>query len=193
MKLLHLDASSLGQHSVSRALTAAVVAQITRENANTSVTYRDLATHALPHWTPVVDAESEAAKLGEAVLNEFLAADVIVIGAPMYNFSIPSQLKAWLDRVLVAGKTFSYSESGPKGLAGGKRVIIASSRGGIYSDGPAAGFDFQEPYLRTVLAFIGITDVQFVRAEGVNVSAENKTKAIASARGTIGELTTKAA
>ena len=193
MKLLHLDASSLGQHSVSRELTTAIVAQLAQEHPALEVTYRDLTAQPLPHWAPVVDAESEAAKLGEAVMDEFLAADIVVIGAPMYNFSIPSQLKAWLDRVLVAGKTFSYSESGPKGLAGGKRVIIASSRGGIYSDGPAAGFDFQEPYLRTVLAFIGITDVQFVRAEGVNVSAENKTKAIASARGTIGELTTKAA
>jgi FMN-dependent NADH-azoreductase len=193
MKLLHLDASSLGQHSVSRALTAAVVAQITRENANTSVTYRDLATHALPHWTPVVDAESEAAKLGEAVLNEFLAADVIVIGAPMYNFSIPSQLKAWIDRIAVAGKTFRYTESGAEGLATDKRVIVVSSRGGVYSTGPAAALDFQETYLRTVLSFIGVTDVEFIRAEGVNLSAEHKTNAVAAAHISIGQLASKAA
>jgi FMN-dependent NADH-azoreductase len=111
----------------------------------------------------------------------------------MYNFSIPSQLKAWLDRVLVAGKTFSYDENGPKGLAGGKRVIVASSRGGIYTSGPAAALDFQESYLRAAFGFIGITDVQFVRAEGVNVSAENKTKAIASAHNTIGTLAAKVA
>ena len=193
MKLLHLDASSLGQHSVSRALTAAVVAQITRENANTSVTYRDLATHALPHWTPVVDAESEAAKLGEAVLNEFLATDVIVIGAPMYNFSIPSQLKAWIDRIAVAGKTFRYTESGAEGLATDKRVIVVSSRGGVYSTGPAAALDFQETYLRTVLSFIGVTDVEFIRAEGVNLSAEHKTNAVAAAHISIGQLASKAA
>jgi FMN-dependent NADH-azoreductase len=193
MKLLHLDASPLGQHSVSRALTAAVVAQISRETPNTQVTYRDLAAQALPHWTPVVDAESEAAKLGETVMGEFLAADVIVIGAPMYNFSIPSQLKAWIDRIAVAGKTFRYTESGPQGLANGKRVIVVSSRGGVYSTGPAAALDFQENYLRSVLGFLGITDIEFVRAEGVNMSAEHKTNAVAAAHITIGQLASKAA
>lgn len=193
MKLLHLDASSLGQHSVSRALTAAVVAQITRESPDTQVTYRDLTAQPLPHWAPVVDAESEAAKLGEAVMDEFLGADVIVIGAPMYNFSVPSQLKAWIDRIMVAGKTFRYTETGPQGLATGKRVIVASSRGGVYTSGPAAGFDFQETYLRTVFGFIGITDVEFVRAEGVNMSPEHKTNAVAAAHASIGNLVSKAA
>jgi FMN-dependent NADH-azoreductase len=193
MKLLHLDASPLGQHSVSRALTAAVVAQIKRETPNTQVTYRDLAAHALPHWTPVVDAESDAAKLGEKVMDEFLAADVIVIGAPMYNFSIPSQLKAWIDRIAVAGKTFRYTESGPQGLATGKRVIVVSSRGGVYSAGPAAALDFQENYLRAVLGFLGITDIEFIRAEGVAMSAEHKTNAMAAAHVTIGQLAGKAA
>ncbi|MBE1161198.1 FMN-dependent NADH-azoreductase [Dyella acidiphila] len=193
MKLLHIDASSLGQHSVSRALTAAVVAQITRENPTSSVTYRDLTAQPLPHWAPVVDAESEAAKLGEAVMDEFLAADVVVIGAPMYNFSIPSQLKAWIDRIAVAGKTFSYGASGPQGLVAGKRLIIVSSRGGVYSAGPAAGMDFQETYLRTLFGFLGVTDVEFIRAEGVNISAEHKTNAVASAHATIGQLAGKAA
>lgn len=193
MKLLHLDASPLGQHSVSRELTAAIVDQLAQENPSLQITYRDLSTHALPHWTPVMDAESEAAKVGQAVMDEFLAADVVVIGAPMYNFGIPSQLKAWIDRVAVAGKTFRYTEAGPEGLMGGKRVIIASSRGGVYSMGPAAGLDFQENYLRAVLNFLGIDDVQVIRAEGVNMSAEHKVKAIASARHSIGSLTTKAA
>jgi FMN-dependent NADH-azoreductase len=193
MKLLHLDASSLGQHSVSRALTAAVVAQITRENPHTHVTYRDLTAQPLPHWTPVVDAESEAAKVGEAVIDEFLAADVVVIGAPMYNFSVPSQLKAWIDRIAVAGKTFRYTESGPQGMVNGKRVIVVSSRGGVYSTGPAAGMDFQEAYLRTVFGFLGVTDIEFIRAEGVNLSAEHKTNAVAAAHATIGNLATKAA
>jgi len=193
MKLLHLDASSLGQHSVSRELSAAIVNQLAREIPSLQITYRDLTAQPLPHWTPVLDAESAAAQLGQQVMDEFKAADVIVIGAPMYNFSIPSQLKAWIDRIVVAGQTFRYTENGPQGLATGKRVILASSRGGVYSSGPAAGLDFQENYLRAVLGFIGITDVEFVRAEGVNMSAEHKVKAVASARDSIGTLMTKAA
>jgi len=193
MKLLHLDASALGQHSVSRELSTAIVNQLAEESSSLQITYRDLSSHALPHWTPVMDAESDAAKLGQAVMDEFLAADIVVIGAPMYNFGIPSQLKAWIDRVVVAGKTFHYTATGPEGLAGGKRVIVASSRGGVYSSGPAAGLDFQENYLRAVLGFIGIDDVQFVRAEGVHISAEHKVKAIASAHHSISTLATKAA
>ena len=193
MKLLHLDASSLGQHSVSRELSAAIVDQLAREIPSLQITYRDLTAQPLPHWTPVLDAESAAAQLGQQVMDEFKAADVIVIGAPMYNFSIPSQLKAWIDRIVIAGQTFRYTENGPQGLATGKRVILASSRGGVYSSGPAAGLDFQENYLRAVLGFIGITDVEFVRAEGVNMSAEHKVKAVASARDSIGTLITKAA
>jgi FMN-dependent NADH-azoreductase len=193
MKLLHIDASPLGQHSVSRQLTAAIVQQLRHEDPSLKVTYRDISAHPLPHWAPVADAQSDAATLGNGVMEEFLAADVIVIGAPMYNFSIPSQLKAWIDRIVVAGKTFRYGETGPQGLAAGKRVIVASSRGGIYSSGPAAGMDFQEPYLRAVLGFMGITDVQFVRAEGVSVSADHKTSAIAAAQNIIGALASKAA
>ncbi|GGA17686.1 FMN-dependent NADH-azoreductase [Dyella nitratireducens] len=193
MKLLHLDASPLGQHSVSRELTAAIVNQLAEESPSLQITYRDLSSHALPHWTPVMDAESDAAKLGQAVMDEFLEADIVVIGAPMYNFGIPSQLKAWIDRVAVAGKTFRYTEAGPEGLAGGKRVIVASSRGGVYSNGPAAGMDFQENYLRAVFGFLGVDDVKFIRAEGVNMSAEHKVKAIASAHHSISSLATKAA
>ena len=194
MNVLHLDASPLGQYSVSRGLTAAIVSKLRQGHANLDVSYRDLSSEPLPHWSPVVDAQSEAATLGQTVMDEFLAADVIVLGAPMYNFGIPTQLKAWIDRVLVAGKTFQYTANGPQGLAGGKRVIVASTRGGIYSAGaPAAAMDFQEPYLRAAFAFIGITDVEFVRAEGVAISDEHKTKAVASAHGVIGELKTKAA
>lgn len=193
MKLLHLDASSLGQHSVSRELSAAIVDQLAEESPSLEISYRDLTAQPLPHWTPVLEAESAAAQLGQKVMDEFQAADVIVIGAPMYNFSIPSQLKAWIDRVVVAGQTFRYTENGPQGMVSGKRVIVASSRGGVYSSGPATGYDFQETYLRAILGFIGITDVQFVRAEGVNISADHKVKAITSARDSIGSLATKAA
>jgi len=113
---------------------------------------------------------------------EFLAAHVVVVGAPMYNFGIPSQLKAWIDRLAAAGKTFTYTSQGPKGLAGGKTVIIASSRGGRYGAGtPLAAVDHQENYLKSTFGFLGITDIRFVRAEGVNISPETKQQAIAAA------------
>jgi FMN-dependent NADH-azoreductase len=194
MKLLHLDASALGSHSVSRGLTAAIVAELTRNNPNIDVNYHDLVANPIPHWTPVADANDPAAVLGTQVLEAFLAADVVVIGAPMYNFSIPSQLKAWIDRISVAGKTFQYTANGPEGLAGGKRVIIASSRGGVYSEGSAGqSFDFQETYLRAVFGFIGVTDVEFVRAEGVAISDDHKAESLKSAHASIGVATRKAA
>ena len=117
--------------------------------------------------------------------DDFMTADVVVIGAPMYNFTIPSQLKAWIDRIAQAGRTFRYTEKGPEGLAGGKTVIVASTRGGIYSSGPAAGMDHQESYLKAVLGFLGVTDVRFVRAEGLAMGDEARSKALAAAAGDI--------
>ncbi|KRE87321.1 FMN-dependent NADH-azoreductase [Rhodanobacter sp. Soil772] len=194
MKLLHIDSSALGGYSVSRQLTADIVAELKRATPNLAIHYHDLAAQPLPHWTPVADASDPAAVLGTEMLEEFLAADVVVIGAPMYNFAISSQLKAWLDRILVAGKTFRYTANGPEGLAGGKRVIVASSRGGFYGkDSAAAAMDFQEPYLRTAFAFIGIDNVEFVRAEGIAIGDEQKAAALKSARSTIGTLVAKAA
>jgi FMN-dependent NADH-azoreductase len=194
MKLLHIDSSALGSHSVSRQLTADIVAELKRHAPGLAASYRDLAAEPLPHWTPVADAADPAAVLGSRMLEEFLAADVVVIGAPMYNFTIASQLKAWIDRILVAGKTFRYTANGPEGLAGGKRVIVASSRGGFYGkDTAAAAMDFQEPYLRAAFAFIGIDDVEFVRAEGLAVSEQHKAEALKSARASIGSLLAKAA
>lgn len=194
MKLLHIDSSALGGYSVSRQLTADIVAELTRSTPAAKVRYHDLAAQPLPHWAPVADASDPAAVAGTEMLEEFLAADVVVIGAPMYNFAISSSLKAWLDRILVAGKTFRYTANGPEGLAGGKRVIVASSRGGFYGEGTvAAAMDFQEKYLRAVLGFLGITDVEFVRAEGVAVSAEHKSQALAAAKEAIGTLLPKAA
>ncbi|WP_158885022.1 NAD(P)H-dependent oxidoreductase [Rhodanobacter sp. L36] len=188
MKLLHIDSSALGGYSVSRQLSSEIVAELTRNNPDIEVTYRDLAAQSLPHWTPVPDAAHPDAVLGNEVLEEFLAADVVVIGAPMYNFGISSQLKSWIDRILIAGKTFRYSASGAEGLAGGKQVIIASSRGGSYGSAPYAAMDFQEPYLRTVLGFIGIDALQFVRAEGLAHGDEHKAQAIAAAKASIGGL-----
>lgn len=194
MKLLHLDASALGSHSVSRGLTAAIVGEFTRNNPASEVIYHDLVANPLNHWTPVADASDPVAVQASQMIEEFLAADVVVIGAPMYNFSISSQLKAWIDRITVAGKSFRYTANGPEGLAGGKRVIIASSRGGIYSEGSAAQpMDFQETYLRALFGFLGVTDLEFVRAEGVNVSEDHKVEALKSAHASIGVTIRKAA
>jgi len=186
MKLLHLDSSALGAYSVSRELTAALVATWKNKHPSATVVYRDLAADALPHWTPVADATDPGAVLNNEVLEEFIGADVVVIGAPMYNFGVSSQLKAWIDRIAVAGKTFRYTEAGPQGLAGGKKVIIVSSRGGIYSgNSPSAVNDFQETYLRQVFAFLGVTDLEFVRAEGVAFGEEQKKQALAAAHASI--------
>ncbi|GAB2548003.1 FMN-dependent NADH-azoreductase [Rhodanobacter koreensis] len=188
MKLLHIDSSALGTYSVSRQLTADIVAELKRQAAGIETHYHDLTAEPLPHWAPVADASDPAVALGNQVLEDFLAADIVVIGAPMYNFGIPSQLKAWIDRILVAGKTFRYTENGPEGLAGGKRLIIASSRGGMYASAQHAAMDFQETYLRAAFGFIGITDVEFVRAEGLAMGDEPKAQALQSAQKAIGTL-----
>lgn len=184
MKLLHIDSSALADNSVTRQLTAAIVARWQDEVPGLKVTYRDLDAEPLPHLTGPVLAKVDpaVAEASEETLRQFLDADVVVIGAPMYNFGIPSTLKSWIDRLAVAGRTFRYTEKGPEGLAGNKQVIIASGRGGIHS---GAASDFQEPYLKFVLGFMGITDVEFVRAEGVNYSPQHRVDAMASALASI--------
>lgn len=201
MKLLQLDSSPLGAHSVTRELAAAVVAQYRRDVPGVEVTYRDLAADALPHWTPLpreaVDALAPDVRAeverNEAVMQEFLAADVIVMGAPMYNFGVPSQLKAWIDRIAVAGRTFRYTAQGPEGLAGGKRVVVLSGRGGFYADTPLQGADFQENYLRQVFAFLGVSDIEFIRAEGIGMGAEQRAASLAAAHARIEGVLAKAA
>jgi FMN-dependent NADH-azoreductase len=188
MRLLHIDSSALGAHSVSRELSAAIVDAWKRRVPGIEIVQRDLAAEPLPHWTPVADAADPAVALGQTVLDEFLAADVVVIGAPMYNFGVPSSLKAWIDRIMVAGKTFRYTADGPEGLAVGRKIVVASSRGGFYGeDSGRADFDFQEEYLRHVFAFLGIDDVEFVRAEGIGLGPEQRAKAIDEAHATIAE------
>lgn len=193
MNILHLDASVLGEHSVSRQLSAALVAELRAEHPRATVRYRDLAAHPLPHWVPVKEAIREPGELGETLLEEFLAADVVVIGAPMYNFGVPTQLKAWIDHIAVPGRTFRYTENGPEGLAGDKRVIVVSSRGGIYSEGPAAGMDFQENYLRAFFGFIGVTDLEIIRAEGVAMGPEHRESALHRAHQSIRDSRRQAA
>ena len=193
MKLLHLDSSALGANSVTRELSGAIVARWQDAVPGLTVDYRDLDNNPLPHLTGDVlgGADAAAKAEGDATMDRFLASDVIVIGAPMYNFGIPSTLKAWIDRVAVAGKTFRYTESGPEGLAKGKRMVIASGRGGMYGDESPA--DFQEAYLRHTFGFLGITDIEFVRAEGVAYSPQHRTDAMASAHASIPALLAEAA
>lgn len=174
MKILHLDSSITGEGSISRKVSSAVVGHLRRHDPAADITYRDLVGDPLSHLTLSGGVE-------DTVLDEFLAADVVVIGAPMYNFTIPSQLKAWLDRILVAGKTFRYGPSGPEGLAGGKRVILAISRGGLYGAGsPGAALEHLETYLRGVFGFIGITP-EVVLAEGINLGPEQRDAALGRA------------
>ena len=193
MKLLHIDSSILGGNSASRALSAAVVAARKAADAPLQVTYRDLDATPLPHLSGGSLAGSNPAEAEAAaqVMQEFLDADVIVIGAPMYNFGIPSTLKAWIDRLAVAGKTFRYNDQGmAEGLAGGKQLVIASSRGGFHQ---TSGMDFQEPYLRQVFAFMGITDIEFVRAEGLAVSPQQRETSMKEALASIEPRLAKAA
>jgi FMN-dependent NADH-azoreductase len=195
MKLLHIDSSPLNSASASRALSRKAVAAWTSNHPATEVEYLDLAKDAPSHLnldslgfrlgseatqlTPMQQRENE---VSEKLVSQFLAADVIVIGAPMYNFSVPSQLKAWVDRILQAGRTFKYTETGPVGLAGGKTVIVISTRGGFYSGVALEGvLDHQESYLKTVFRFVGIDDVRIVRAEGLGMGAEAKARALAAA------------
>jgi FMN-dependent NADH-azoreductase len=185
MKLLHIDSAATGANSVTRELTAAIVARWQDTLPGLMVTYRDLDAEPLTHLTGAVLAkvDAQAAAESERTLQQFLDSDVIVIGAPMYNFSVPSTLKAWIDRIAVSGKTFRYTEKGPEGMVHGKRVVIASGRGGMYGDSSPA--DFQEAYLRHLLAFIGVTDVEFVRAEGVGYSPQHRADALANAHAAI--------
>jgi len=193
MNLLHIDASILGGHSVSRQVSAAIVDRLRKAHPDIDVTYRDLAATPLSHLSgahlaaaqgvvPEAAALQEDLDTGRTVLEEFLAADSVVIGAPMYNFTVPSQLKAWIDRILIAGKTFRYGPQGVEGLAGSKRVIIAISRGGFYGAGtPSAVAEHLETYLRAVFGFIGVTDLDIIVAEGVQIGPEQRGKALQEA------------
>lgn len=197
MNLLHVDSSLFQDNSVSRELSARIVEQFALSRPDLAVTYRDAGSNPPPHLTAdlfVADRpQTEATRVSRQILDEFLAADVVVIGAPMYNFSIPSSLKSWLDHVLKAGATFRYTAEGPVGLAGDKQVIVASARGGIYSTGPAVAMDQQESLLRSAFGLMGIDKLQFVRAEGLAMGPEHRERAMNEAARAVRNLHTVAA
>ncbi|MDH0339354.1 FMN-dependent NADH-azoreductase [Metapseudomonas otitidis] len=190
-RVLIVESSARQQGSISRQLTAEFIAQWKAAHPADEVVVRDLAQESVPHldsdllggWMKPADQQNDAERAALARSNrlteELLAADVLMLAAPMYNFGIPSTLKAWLDHVLRAGVTFKYTETGPQGLLSGKRAFVLTARGGVYAGGP---LDHQEPYLRQALAFIGIHDVTFIHAEGLNMGAEFQEKGIAQAR-----------
>jgi FMN-dependent NADH-azoreductase len=193
MTILVVTSSALGEASVSNQLVQDVVAELRSREPDVRVVTRDLGSSPIAHLTPdsaavirgaepANDAQAAAQALSKELIAELEAADTIVIGAPMYNFGIASTLKAWFDHVLRAGLTFRYGESGPEGLLKGKRAIVIESRGGLYSEGPGQALDSQEPHLRTMLGFMGITDVTFVRAEKLGFGPEARAQAIDAAQ-----------
>jgi FMN-dependent NADH-azoreductase len=185
VNILHIDSSILGDNSASRLLSRELVSRLTADNPGAEVTYLDLAADSLPHLSggSLAQAVQEEAARDRQTITDFLDADVIVIGAPMYNFGIPSQLKAWIDRIVVKEKTFRYTQSGPEGLVKGKQVYVAVARGSVYAPGSPA--EFAESYLKHVFGFIGISDVTFVRAEGLGLSPEQRAKSLDGAVATI--------
>ena len=196
-RILVIESSARQQGSVSRELTQQFIANWKAANPADQIQVRDVAANPLPHldltllggWMTPAEQQSEAEKAAlvrsNELTDELLAADVLVLAAPMYNFAIPSTLKAWLDHVLRAGVTFKYTETGPQGLLTGKRAIVLTARGGIYA---GSALDHQEPYLRQALAFIGIHDVQFINAEGMNMGGEFVEKGLAQAKAKLAEL-----
>ncbi|HEY6465521.1 MAG TPA: NAD(P)H-dependent oxidoreductase [Candidatus Acidoferrales bacterium] len=205
MKLLHIDASIRGSHSVSRTVTAAIVNKLKRANPGIEAAYRDLIATPPPHMTfatlpddhpssvlagPLSPAQRAIRNESQKILEEFMAADIVVLGAPMYNWSLPTQLKSWLDIIIVPGRTFTYGRFGPeRGLVGDKRVIVVSTRGLFYGPGARDAYaEHSETYLRAVLSFLGVNNPEFVIAEGVMAGEENKTKAISSAMSAVEQL-----
>ncbi|MCK9796642.1 FMN-dependent NADH-azoreductase [Pseudomonas chlororaphis] len=197
MKLLHIDSSILGDNSASRQLSHSVVEAWKAAEPEAVVTYRDLASDAISHFSAATlvaagtaadlrnAAQQHEADLSASTLAEFLAADAVVIAAPMYNFTIPTQLKAWIDRIAVAGQTFRYTEAGPEGLCGNKKVVVVSTAGGLHA-GQASGVA-HEDYLKLLFGFLGITDIEFVRAQGLAYGEEVRNKAMNDAQVQISE------
>jgi FMN-dependent NADH-azoreductase len=192
MKLLHIDSSILGDNSASRQLSRSVVDAWKAADPSLEVVYRDLAADAISHFSAATlvaagtpealrdAAQQHEATLSSETLQEFLDADAVVIAAPMYNFTIPTQLKAWIDRVAVAGQTFRYTEAGPEGLCGDKKVILVSTAGGLHAGQPTGAG--HEDFLKVFLGFIGITDLEIVRAHGLAYGEEHRANALSAAQ-----------
>lgn len=197
-KILVINSSAAGADSVSRELVAEAVTQLRATNPAATFTYRDVGANPPPHLvaqtlngvrgTPATDIEFAARRLSDELVAELRDADTILIGAPMYNFGVSTTLRAWFDHVLRAGVTFKYADGAPRGLLGGRRVIVLESRGGLYSEGPTQSIDFQEPYLTHLLGFMGITDITFIRAEKIGYGPEARAAAIAAAKVKIAEV-----
>lgn len=196
-KILVINSSLSGDASVSRLLVAETVQRLQATEPNAEVTYRDLGDAAIPHLTSATvagiravaetQAELAAQALSDELIAELKTSDILVIGAPMYNFSIPTSLRAWFDHVLRPRVTFAYKDGAVQGLLAGIRAIVIESRGGVYSEGPTKTMDFQEPYLTTLLGFIGITDVTFIHAEKIGYGPEARESAITTAKSRIAE------
>ena len=191
MNILHITSSSRGSASYSNRVAIQVLDELKGRNPGSSVTVRDLAREPLPHIDddfvaatrspdgPQTERQRTQLAQSDALVDELLAADVIVIAAPMINFTIPSTLKSWIDHVARAGRTFSYSEKGPQGLVTGKQVILVAARGGVYAGNPA--LDFQVPYLKSVLGFLGMTDVEVLEVEGTAYGLDAAENAVTAA------------
>jgi FMN-dependent NADH-azoreductase len=201
-KVLVLNSSALGGASVSNQLVQDVLAELRARDPRLIVTVRDLGANPIPHLNsdsatalrgaaPRNEAQATAQELSDTLIAELKAADTIVIGAPMYNFGIPSTLKAWFDYVLRAGITFRYTEAGPVGLLEGKRAIVIESRGGYYSEGATKVLDSQEPHLKTLLGFVGIKDTTFIRVEKLAFGPQARQQAFDGARAQLGQLLTE--
>lgn len=198
-KILIIDSAATGAESVSRKLTRQLAERLAERGSDAEIVHRDIGADPVPHLTEETvfairsgqagtEAERGALARSDSLIEELRRADLIVIGAPMYNFGIPSTLKAWFDHVLRARITFRYGENGAEGLLTGKKAIVVESRAGLYSEGPAAAMDSQEPHLRTLLGFIGITDVTFVRAEKLAFGPEAAAASVAGAAEQLEEL-----
>ena len=193
--VLLIQSSPRGSESYSQKVARSIVSELEDGHPGVNVVVRDLAQNPPPHIGEAfvggistgpeqrTPEQTRALDLSDVLIDELTAADIIVLAVPMHNFGPPSTLKAWIDHVVRVGRTVAYSsQTGPEGMLKGKRVILVLARGGVYSDGPAKPLDFQEPYLRAILGFIGLTDIDVVRVEGVAVSAIGPEKAVASAK-----------
>jgi FMN-dependent NADH-azoreductase len=195
--ILVVTSSALGEASVSSGLVRNTITELRRKHPDAQLVLRDLGADPVPHLTidaatamraePANLAQEEARKLSDELIAELKAADIMVFGVPMYNFGIPSTLKAWFDYILRAGVTFRYTENGPEGLLTGKRAMVVLTRGGLYSEGPASTMDAQEPHLSTLLGFVGMTDVTVIRAERLAMGPEPREHSIEPARSLIAE------